>query len=332
MKNFWKKISTIGIKPEISVYEQKSIILLNRISILILIFFSLISIMSYKKLATPIVGHLFAFNALVVLITLVITKLKNAEISKFIISIFIPISLILGGAFAKSIGVTNNLILYLSPRMLLTITIFIPVLLFGYRELKKTIIAIAPGIIVFILYDKIHSLFGIYLKDLPFEPQYYGMFVVMIVLFLIFVITSILFLQNVNLKSERKLQDTNDELIASEEELKQQNEEILTINENLIEQQKIIIEQKEQIEISEKRFKNITDLMPEIIFEADKNGKLIYVNNRFFENTLYTQKDFENGIIYIDLISKKAFQEIRRDISTLRKTKELRNLYIHQAL
>ena len=328
MKNLWKKISYIGIDQDMPDYKQKSIILLNRISFLIIIFFTLISVMSFKKLENPIVGYLFVSNVLVILITIFITRFKRATLSKFIVSIFIPISLIIGGAYAKSIGVTNNLILYLSPRMLLTITIIIPVLLFGYREIKKTIFAAAPGLIVAVLYDQIHLLFGIDFKDLQFESQYYGMFVVMIIMFILFVIMSILFLQNVNLKSEQKLQDTNNELTASEEELRQNNEEIKAINENLKNQHEIIKEQKIEIEASEKRFKNIAQLMPEIIFEANETGKLIYVNNRFFENTLYTPEDIENGIIYTDLFSKDTFTKIRRQIIILRKTKQLRNLEV----
>jgi len=310
------------------IQTQKGIMLLNRISVLIFVFFVLISIMTYKKLEAPIVGHLYAINIVVILITFLTTKLKKSDLSKFIISIFIPMSLMFGGAYAKSIGVTDNLILYLSPRMLLTISIIIPTLLFGYRELKKTILAIFPGIIIFILYDKIHVLFGVHMKDLPFEPEYYSMFLIMIFLFLIFVISSILFLQNVNLKNELKLQDTNNELTASEEELKQQNEEIIAINENLKKQQKIILEQNKKIEASEKRFKNIATLIPEIVFEADIEGKLTYVSNRFFDNTLYTQDDINEGLIYTNLLSRKSFYEIRRQIILLQKTKELRNLKV----
>lgn len=328
MKKIWNKISQIGIDETMPVQKQKGIILLNRISVLIFIFFVFITIMSYKKLEDPIVGHLYVLNLIIILITFLITKLGKSDLSKFIISIFIPLSLTVGGAYAKYLGVTDNLILYLSPRMLLTISIIIPTLLFGYKELRKTIIALIPGIIIFVLYDKIHALFGIYLKDLPFEPEYYSMFLLMIFLFLVFVISSILFLQNINLTNELKLQETNNNLAASEEELKQQNEEISAINENLREQQKIILEQNKKIKISEKRFKNIATLIPEIVFEADINGKLTYVSNHFFENTFYTQEDVNEGIIYTNLLSKKSFHEIRRQIILLRKIKELRNLKV----
>jgi len=243
--------------------------------------------MSYKQLSNPVIGHLFALNVIIILSTFLITKFSNADISKYIISIFIPISLVLGGAYGKSLGITNNLILYLSPRMLLTITILIPILLFGYRELKKTIYAVTPGIIVFILYDKIHSLFGIELKNLPFEPQYYGMFVVMIILFLIFVLLSILSLQSVNLKSELKLQRINDELTASEEELKQQNEEILAINDDLEQQQKIILEQKNEMQ----KLLTAVEQSENSIIITDTKGKIEYANPIFSSLTGYNKNE-----------------------------------------
>ncbi len=119
-----------------------------------------------------------------------------------------------GGAFAKSLGVTDNLILYLAPRILLTITMIIPTLLFGYREIKKLLLALIPGLLCFILFDKVHMAFGVYLENLAFEIEYYTMFKVMIFLFLGFVIISIILLQRINIKSELLLQTQNKELLA----------------------------------------------------------------------------------------------------------------------
>ena len=152
MKKNWKKLSTIGIEQEMLDYQQKSIILLNRISILFIILFSLFAILTFKKIENPIIGFLFITNIFVIIITIVLTKFKRANLSKFIISIFIPISILFVGAYAKSIGITNNIVLYIAPRILLTISVIIPILLFGFRELKNTIIAIIPGLILFILF------------------------------------------------------------------------------------------------------------------------------------------------------------------------------------
>ena len=153
MRGFLNKVLMIGIKPSMQKQEQKSIFLLNRLSILVIIFFTFISIITYQKLHSPIISYIFILNILVILSTFLVSKYLSITISKYIISIFIPISLIFVGAYAKSIGVTNNMILYLAPRMLMTITLFIPVLLFGYHELKKALFALTPGVLIFILFD-----------------------------------------------------------------------------------------------------------------------------------------------------------------------------------
>ncbi len=284
--NIFKRISNIGIKENMSLSEQKSIHILNNISLSIFLFFAVISARSYKMFDNPIIGHLYLLNVIVVFLAFFITKYKP-EISKYLLSIFIPVSLVLGGAYAKSIGVTNNVILYLSPRMLLTISILIPVLIFGYREIKKTIIASIPGILVFIFYDLIHSWFGVHIKDLTFEPQFYAMFLIMIILFLFFEVISVLSLQKINLDSEAKLEDKNKALAASEEELTQQNEEILTINNNLVKQQKIILSQKEEMS----KFQTAVGQSKNVIVITDTKGNIEYVNPAFCVLTGYSKDE-----------------------------------------
>ena len=47
---------------------------------------------------------------------------------------------------------------------------------------------------------------------------------------------------------------------------------------------------------SEKRFRDLAELLPETIFEIDMDGKLTFANRRAFDQFLYTQQDFERGI------------------------------------
>lgn len=287
MKHFWNKISEFGLKPGMSIQTQKSIMLLNRISVLLILFFSLVVVLTYKNLPSPIISYMFIANIVMMLCTFLITKYLNATISKFIISVFIPIVIVIMGAYGKSIGVTNTAILYLAPRMILTIAILIPTLLFGYRELKNAIIAIIPGLLIFLLYDIIHGWFGVYLKDMPFELQYYGVFVAMITLYLVFVLSSILFLQNVNFKNELKLQNNNKALAASEEELKQQNEEILTTNNHLVEYQEVILEQQVEME----KLLTAVEQSDSGIIITSSTGIIEYANPFFTKLTGYTQEE-----------------------------------------
>ncbi len=324
--NIFYSISTIGIRSEMTDYERKSLILLNRITFFVIFFFGIISLMGYFRLESPVIGHLFLGNTIMLLFALLLNKRGNIDFSKYLISMSIPVTLVFGGAYAKSMGVTDNLIFYLSPRILLIVAMIIPVLTFGYREVKKTVIALLPGVIVFLMYDIIHGWFGIYLIDLQLDVQVYPMYVVVIILFMAFVVQAILNLQSVNYKSERKLHEHNSFLLASEEELKQQNEEILSINDHLKEKQKIINKHQVEIELQNEHYSDLVNLMPGILFEADLDGNLSFVNHKFHEILGYGKEDIQKGLNFWNLLDISEKEVLQQTELKLKEVKELENI------
>lgn len=78
-------ISNIGINSDMPSHKKKSIVLLNRISVLVIIFFSVISIMSYIKLSLPTIGHLFAVNVLIIALSFLLTKKQKADLTIYIL-------------------------------------------------------------------------------------------------------------------------------------------------------------------------------------------------------------------------------------------------------
>ncbi len=73
---------------------------------------------------------------------------------------------------------------------------------------------------------------------------------------------------------------------------------------------------REALKESERRFRELAELMPETVYEVDLEGRLLFVNQRAFSLFGYTQKEFENGINVFQLISKKdrprAFENIKK--------------------
>lgn len=59
---------------------------------------------------------------------------------------------------------------------------------------------------------------------------------------------------------------------------------------------------------SEKRFRDLAELLPETIFEIDAEGRLIFANRQAFDQFLYTQKDFERGLNGFDLLAPEDRQ------------------------
>jgi len=53
---------------------------------------------------------------------------------------------------------------------------------------------------------------------------------------------------------------------------------------------------------SEKRFRDLAELLPETIFEVDSDGRLAFANRQAFDQFLYTTADFEQGLSAFDLL------------------------------
>ena len=59
---------------------------------------------------------------------------------------------------------------------------------------------------------------------------------------------------------------------------------------------------EEALRSSEKRFRELADSLPQVIFETDQKGKLTYVNQNAYDLFGYTRNDFEKGINAIDML------------------------------
>ena len=67
---------------------------------------------------------------------------------------------------------------------------------------------------------------------------------------------------------------------------------------------------------SEKRYRDLADSLPQIVFETDENGKLTFVNRNAFDIFGYSQHDFDNGINSIEMLipedRNRAMEEMQR--------------------
>ncbi|MFC1718486.1 PAS domain S-box protein [Candidatus Poribacteria bacterium] len=83
-----------------------------------------------------------------------------------------------------------------------------------------------------------------------------------------------------------------------------------------------ITERKQAEELlrrSEGRFRELTDLLPQTVFETDVNGNLTFVNRHGFDSTGYTQEDFDREMSALQLLISKdrdrAGENVRRILS-----------------
>jgi len=59
---------------------------------------------------------------------------------------------------------------------------------------------------------------------------------------------------------------------------------------------------EEKLRQSEKRFRELMEMLPEAVFESDIDANLTYANRQAFRISGYTEQDFENGLNGIDLL------------------------------
>ena len=71
------------------------------------------------------------------------------------------------------------------------------------------------------------------------------------------------------------------------------------------------------IGIKESKYKNFTELLPQIVFEIDLKGQLTYINKQAYILTDYSQKDFLAGVNIRDVIVKDDIDRITNKMATI---------------
>ncbi|MBU2643901.1 PAS domain S-box protein [bacterium] len=73
---------------------------------------------------------------------------------------------------------------------------------------------------------------------------------------------------------------------------------------------------EERLRHSDQKYRDIANLLPQVVFETDENGQMTFANRFAFDLFQYTQSDFENGINALQLVvpeeQEKALLNIAR--------------------
>ncbi len=91
----------------------------------------------------------------------------------------------------------------------------------------------------------------------------------------------------------------------ADEALKQSINELKTANKKLIE--------------SEEKYRDLTELLPETIYEADLNSNIVYLNSSGLEIFGFTQDDVKRGLSIFEGFAPEAFQRVKDNLKNLFK-------------
>jgi len=75
------------------------------------------------------------------------------------------------------------------------------------------------------------------------------------------------------------------------------------------------------LRVSEKRFRQMSDLLPAMVWESNMDFNLTYANKAAFEAYGYTEEDIKNGLSLKDVIDAESFKRTEVDILELLKGK-----------
>ena len=73
----------------------------------------------------------------------------------------------------------------------------------------------------------------------------------------------------------------------------------------------------EALKESEKRFRELAEMMPETVFEVDLDGQLTFVNRNAFNFFGYTQQDLKKGLNSLDMIIPKDRNRARENVAKI---------------
>jgi signal transduction histidine kinase len=219
MISLWQTLSYWGIQPHNSSKEKRNILLSNRVCILIAIFTSFLTIVSFSffgPINTTITG--FAFT-LLFLTPLLLNKLGHTDASRISLAIFLSI----GSLVISIVDKFNYHILeemqYFEFRLTLLTATILPFILFDLNERKLWVSALFINLLCILLYDPVHEYFGVGYYNLGFEgPNYYFINFIVAATYLI-IAASTYFLKYSFEKSEQENVDLINQLSSKQEEL-----------------------------------------------------------------------------------------------------------------
>ena len=74
---------------------------------------------------------------------------------------------------------------------------------------------------------------------------------------------------------------------------------------------------------SEEKYRQLADFLPEMVYESDKNGKILFANRCAFEVFDHTQEDFDKGLTIFEMVIPEDRGRVKQNFQMLLEEKKL---------
>ncbi|UII31436.1 GAF domain-containing protein [Fulvivirga ulvae] len=306
MANIWNRLSHIGIDEGMDFQLQHRVILSNRlgaiISSLIIVFMVMFSFRENTNFLLMVTILAFTVGILV------LNFFKLHSISRLLVSI-IPALGVLWINLSIKLSQPENveIIHYVSPRMFIASSLVLPFTLFSTRERTMMGIGLAFILAVVLLYDPIHEMLNVSYEQLNITSEQYGVVYEDMFLVIIMLLSSSVFLFNLNNLYEKKnlslLEEANtknQDALKSEEELKKTLKEV-----------EIARAEDEKRNWATKGLADLASLLQSKMDREQLYDKLISYLVSYLginQGGLYIINDEDEDAITIDLVASYAYK------------------------
>ncbi|GAB4334980.1 MAG: hypothetical protein OHK0038_12490 [Flammeovirgaceae bacterium] len=281
-----------GINPSAQDnYTQRSIILTNQIALLIIALSVVATFFIIHNFRIYYIALFHVLNALISSLIIYLNKKGFYNFTRVVLSWFLPVGVTFISIFTKShTKVTDNIILFLIPKMIVTSFIIMPIILFGLNQRKKMILGMSIPMIFTLFFDYFHHLFDINIQELPFKIQFYSAFIFTLFSIIFILCLGIIFIQKLNIKYEQQIENQSNEILIRNQKINKYNEELQTTLE-------LVANQKNEIE-------KINEELTSSIQYAQRIQKAILPTDEEFQRVfplsfiLFIPKDIVSGDFY----------------------------------
>ncbi len=304
IKKTWNYISELGVKPEMPIFEQKSINLMNQLAITgipITIFLGYALFVVYN---IGLVGLTLWFNSFLFLLVLFLNSKGFTTVSKFILSTIPVLLLTFASAYAKSQGSSATVMFYINPRMGIIIIYSLSLFLFGFEKFPRFFLGISVSVSCFVFFDFIHQLFGVYIQDLPYVKEEFPSLIISTGSLLLFIGIGVVLVQRINMTYEEKVKIQSKEIENQRDQLLEKNEEIVFQKKEIESQRDNVIKLNEEMKLQQKALEEINEDVRDSILYAQRIQQAILPTQSQIESVLpesfvvFKPRDIVSGDFY----------------------------------
>ncbi len=169
---------------------------------------------------------LLPLGSSLMILALILTKQRIYYLAKYLLVLTPSYIILIFSILSKSQGFTDSLFLYLTPRFFTILFLMAPIIFFGLRHLRHTILSFCLLLVPAIFFDSIHSFFGVGLESLEIDLSYYNLFILAAFSFYMIPLLSLLFFQKVGLIFRKKSKSNEQKLIEDKDSIIELNDRL----------------------------------------------------------------------------------------------------------